>query len=200
MFWQVFVKQAYSCLSDCKNVELVIDCGANVGYSAAYLLTIFPKCKVIAIEPDASNFALLQVNLAPYKDRVKLIHAGIWSHPADLKISEEPYGDSREWARQVRECVPGESPDITGIDLGSLLKEFSAARISILKMDIEGAEAVVFSKNHESWLPYVDNMAIELHNDTYFGRASEIFYEVMTKYNRFEISRFGEVTVCKSRQ
>ncbi len=76
-FEQIFIEREYSCLNDLSNVDLVIDCGANVGYSSAYFLTHFPKCKVICIEPDSSNFMLLEKNLAPYKERVKLMRAGI---------------------------------------------------------------------------------------------------------------------------
>jgi hypothetical protein len=65
-FEQIFIEREYSCLDDLSNVDLVIDCGANVGYSAAYFLTRFPNCKVICVEPDFSNFKLLEKNLAPF--------------------------------------------------------------------------------------------------------------------------------------
>jgi FkbM family methyltransferase len=198
VFEQIFIEREYSCLDDLSNVDLVIDCGANVGYSAAYFLTRFPKCKVICVEPDSSNFKLLEKNLAPYKERVKLIRSGIWSHTADLKILEEPYRDGLEWTVQVRECKSGEIPEMQAIDVGTLLKESGQNKISILKMDVEGAEAVVFAKNYESWLSCVDNMVIELHDDSYFGKASDIVLNAMSSVKSFNTSRFGELTVFKA--
>lgn len=199
VFRQIFVEREYSCLDDLSDVDLVIDCGANVGYSAAYFLTRFPKCQVICVEPDLSNFILLERNMAPYNGRVKLIRSGIWSHPADLKILEESYRDGREWTVQVRECMLSEVPEMQGIDVGTILKESGLQKISILKMDIEGAEAVVFSKNYESWLSCVENIVIELHDDSSFGQASDIVLNaISSSCKSFSTSKSGELTVFQA--
>lgn len=79
----------------------------------------------------------------------------------------------------------------------SLLRESGLDRISILKMDVEGAEAVVFAKNYESWLPFVDNIVIELHDHSSFGRASDIVLNAIY-CKSFNISRYGELTVCNT--
>jgi FkbM family methyltransferase len=194
VFGHIFIEREYSCLDNLSNVDLIIDCGANVGYSSAYFLSQFPNSRLISIEPDPSNFVVLKTNLAPYKERVKLVHSGIWSHPVGLKIH---YRDAA-WATEVRECRPGEVPDIQATDIQTLLKESGADRISILKIDIEGGEAALFAKNYESWLPYVENIVIELHDNTSFGKASDIFFAAISTRS-FDISTSGELTVCKSR-
>jgi FkbM family methyltransferase len=196
VFNQIFVQQEYACLDDLSNVGLVVDCGANVGYSSAYFLSKFPQCSVIAVEPDSRNFSALQRNLVSYGTRAKLINAGIWSQTAQLVISQDKYRDGREWTRQVRECEESEEADIQGIDIGSILKEAGSERISLLKMDVEGAEAVVFSKNYDSWLHRVDAIAIELHDDSVFGNASAVFSSAING-QEFEVSRSGELTICR---
>jgi FkbM family methyltransferase len=193
VFGQIFIQREYSCLDDLSDVDLVIDCGANVGYSSAYFLTYFPACTVISVEPDPANFALLEKNIAPYKERSKIVYSGLWSHPVGLKIQ---YRDDA-WATEVRECKSDELPDVQATDIKTLLRESGKERISILKMDIEGAESVVFAKNYESWLPYVDNIVIELHDNSAFGRASDIFFNAISD-REFDISGYGELTVCKS--
>ena len=196
VFDQIFLQQEYACLNDLSNVGLVIDGGANVGYSSAYFLSKFPQCRVVAIEPDPNNYSALQRNLAPYDNRVRLINAGIWSQTAQLVISQDKYRNGREWTKQVRECREGEKADIEGIDIGSILSEAGNERISILKMDVEGAEAVVFSKNYDSWLHRVDAIVIELHDDSVFGNASEVFSSAISG-QEFEVSRSGELTICR---
>jgi len=198
VFDQIFIEREYSCLDDLSDVDLVIDCGANVGYSSAYFLTRFPKCKVICVEPDSSNFKLLQKNLAPYKDRITLMKSGLWSHNTGLKISAESRRVGNEWAVQVRECKPGEAPEIQAIDIGTILRESGQNKISILKIDIEGAEAVVFAKNYESWLSRVDNMVIELHDHYCFGKASDIVLNAISSVKSFSMSKSGELTVFKA--
>jgi FkbM family methyltransferase len=196
VFTQIFVQREYSCLDDLQDVRLLIDCGANVGYSSAYFLSRHPGCQVIAVEPDPGNFAALERNLGPYGDRTTLIRAGIWSHPARLVMSRARYRDGREWARQVRPCGPGEVADLEGIDIGSLLAASGHGRISLLKMDIEGAEAVVFSEQYGSWLDKVDAIAIELHDDSAFGSGSRVFHAAIAGRG-FQISRCGELTICR---
>jgi FkbM family methyltransferase len=196
VYRQIFIGREYACLDDVTEAGLVIDCGANVGYSAAYFLTRFPGCDLIAVEPDASNFQLLCRNLAPYGERAHAIHSAVWSHPARLTISETPYRGGWAWTRQVRECKPGEAGGFLAVDLGGLLSRSGHQRISILKMDVEGAEAVIFSANVEPWIDRVDNLVIELHDDSIFGVASAVFASAIAGRG-FAVSRHKELTVCK---
>lgn len=196
VYSQIFVGREYACLDNMQDVRLIIDCGANVGYSSAYFLSKHPESHVVAIEPDSGNFQMLQRNLAGYGSRATLIRAGVWSHATQLVISQDKYRDGAEWARQVRECHQGEVAEIEGIDIGTILSRSGYPRISLLKMDIEGAEVVVFSGAQRAWLDKVDAMAIELHDDSSFGSASEVFNSAI-RGQGFQLSRSGELTICK---
>ena len=176
--------------------ELVIDCGANVGYSSAYFLSRHPSSRIIAVEPDPDNFAMLSRNLAPYGSRVSLVHAGIWSHPTRLALAGDPYRDGKEWSKQVRLANQGDNSTIDGVDIETLLSSSGQDRISILKVDVEGAEAEIFSGNDLSWLDKVDAIAIELHDDLVFGNATEIFFAAI-EGRGFHVSRSGELTICR---
>src|SRR5262245_23676162 len=68
-FDQIFVRRQYKCLDELVDVRLVVDCGANVGYSSAYFLSAHPNSRIIAIEPNPNNFEILRLNLLPYRDR-----------------------------------------------------------------------------------------------------------------------------------
>ncbi len=195
VFHQVFVEREYSALDDLADVKLVIDCGANVGYSSAYFLSRFPGCRLIAVEPEPGNCAILRQNLSVYGDRARVIEAGIWPKPARLAIAWG-YRDGRDWAVQVRECRPGEPSDLTGIDVAGLIGESGFERVSLLKMDIEGAEALLFAEGQSDWLDRVDVLAIELHDDSAFGPATEGFERAMAG-RPFAVSTHGEVTVCR---
>jgi hypothetical protein len=113
-----------------------------------------------------------------------------------LKPADILYRDGREWSYQFVECDPTDAAAIPAVDIGTLLRESRAERISLLKMDIEGAEAVVFGASDISWLDRVDNIAIELHDDTAFGDATGIFTAAIAERG-FATSRSGELTICR---
>jgi FkbM family methyltransferase len=172
----------------------MVDCGANVGYSSAYLLTRSPQAQVISVEPDAGNYEILVKNMAPYGNRVRTIRGAVWSHSTRLTMAATGYRGGEEWARQVRECAPGESEGFPAFGVGDLLREAGWDRIDILKMDIEGAEAVVLAHGYDAWIERVGTLAVELHDDTIFGPASEI---VSRATRSFTATRSGELTVYR---
>jgi FkbM family methyltransferase len=191
VYEQVFLWREYQCLDSVRDASLVVDCGANVGFASAYFLSRFPSANVIAIEPDADNFAQMERNLAPYGKRVLALRTGVWSHPARLVISSDSWGDDREWARTVREARPEEN-GMEAVDIGTLLARSGQQRISILKIDIEGAEKVVFGVPCP-WLRHVDNLVIELHN----RECEAIFYRAIADAG-FAVSKWkgAQLTVC----
>jgi FkbM family methyltransferase len=177
------------------DVQLVLDCGANVGYSSAYFLSQSPSCHVMAIEPDPGNFAMLQRNLLAYGERAKLVRAGIWSHDTPLTISQAPFRDGQEWSIQVRPCETNEESDLQGVSIESILASSGFDKISLLKVDIEGAEVVLFGAKTD-WLERVDAIAIELHDDSHFGKATDIFNAAIDGRG-FEVTHSGDLTLCR---
>ncbi|HUB72990.1 MAG TPA: FkbM family methyltransferase [Solirubrobacteraceae bacterium] len=197
VFRNVFVERAYAGVGgDADDVRLVVDCGANVGYASAYFAVRYPRAELIAVEPDAANYEMLQVNTAPFGERVRALRAAVWSAPAALVIDEGVYGDGREWSRQVREARPGESDCFAAVSVETLLRDSGHERISILKVDIEGAEAVVFADGCQAWLPRVDSIAIELHSDTSFGDCHGVFHRAIAGEG-FTVSQSGNLTICR---
>jgi FkbM family methyltransferase len=199
VFRSIFLEREYACIADLEGVRLVLDCGANAGYSTAYFLTRYPKADVIAVEPDKGNYEMLRLNTLPYGDRVKALRSAVWSHPATLVIADTVYRDGREWTKQVREASPDDVHGLAAVNVGTLLRDSGHQRISILKVDIEGAEAVVFSEGYESWLSKVDTILIELHDDSAFGECTSVFHRAIAGQD-FTVSRAGELTVCKREQ
>src|SRR5262249_12200769 len=44
------------------SVHTIVDCGANIGLTALYLASAYPNARILCVEPDPANFALLQRN------------------------------------------------------------------------------------------------------------------------------------------
>ncbi|GMW08223.1 MAG: hypothetical protein AMXMBFR8_30190 [Nevskiales bacterium] len=195
VFRQIFAEREYSCLDNVATHGLIIDCGANVGFSSAYLLTRFPRAAVIAVEPDAGNCQVLRRNLAPYGSRAQVVPSAVWSHPARLTIAETRHGSGGEWGYQVRECLAADEPGFDAVDIGTLLRGSGHQRIAVLKIDIEGAECVLFSANFDAWIDQVDSLVIELHPDSVFGNGVDVFMNAIDGRG-FTVTRHGELAVC----
>ena len=189
VFHQIFVEREYHCLDDLKNVQLILDLGANVGYSSAYFLSKFPESFVVAVEPDPANFSALERNLRPYNGRCKLVRAAVWSEKTKLFLDVTTLGAKSEWGRKVA-AAPLSDIEVDAIDIKSLVSLVPHTRISLLKMDIEGAEREVLSKNVEPWLSLVDAFAIEVH-----GKECEDALQTAIGGYNFKLSTSGELTI-----
>lgn len=195
VYQQIFVGEEYGPLDTGETNGLVIDCGANVGYSSAWFLSRYPQCSVIAIEPDFDNFRMLNKNLQAFGSRARAINAGVWSEAGFLRIAADRYRDGREWSRQVSLCAAHEGGAFPAVDIPSLLAIAGTSRIALLKVDIEGAEAVLFGPRSAEWISAVDRIAIELHDDTHFGDCRGIFFEAIAGQG-FAVTTSGELTLC----
>ena len=197
---QIFFDRCYACAEVLRDVELIVDCGAYAGYSAAWFLSKFKsRYNLIAIEPDAQNFKMLEVNAEPFSRRITCVNAAIWTHENYyLKKLSGKYRDGREWSYQYGDFSGGKIPTES---ISSLMLKYALPRciykISLLKIDIEGAEVILF-KDAQHWLDLVDNIAIELHDDTHFGNATQTFVNACA--DQFTIQKFGEITFAQRRK
>ena len=165
--------------------KLIIDCGAYVGYSTIWFANKYPKAKIIAVEPEISNFRTLKVNTQNLLN-VQLIRSAVWKNNANLKIKDSGGG---KWAFVVEEVNPKEKDSFKAVSINGIIKKSDYNIIDILKLDIEGAEKEVFSHNTE-WLNQVNILIIELH-ECYKKGCNKPFISAIKNYD-FKIYRNGE--------
>ena len=139
VFGQIFIDREYRCLDGLLNVSTILDCGANVGYSAAYMLSRYKTARLFAVEPDSANLAVLKRNIAPYADRATCLHGAVWDRETTLQFDEATVGVGDEWGRQMKEG----SGNVIAFDIPALMKLADFSRVGLLKIDVEGAELAV---------------------------------------------------------
>lgn len=198
VFEQIFLDRQYAALVqyDKENIGLVLDCGANAGFSAAYFLSAFPNAVVICVEPDPDNFIMLQRNVRPYGKRAICLQAGIWSCRTELKLLHPPQQDGKEWAVQVRPCKEEETSEVQAFSIPDILKQLGMDDfpIDILKMDIEGAEGIVFASGYETWLSRVRRIAVEIHDIPAYGNCRKNVFNAITSCTSLQPRESGEIT------
>ncbi len=168
VFNSIFIKGEYDIDPGFVPVHIV-DAGAFTGFSAVYLHKRFPRATIIAVEPEGSNFCLLEKNTKCFRE-IQPVRGGLYGEARNLKILDR---DAEKYAFQVSESMEtGEM--IPGYTIPLLMKKFNTPEIDILKMDIEGSEFSVFSNNPEEWLPRVRMVIAEVHEYLHPGVGDQI--------------------------
>jgi FkbM family methyltransferase len=195
---QIFVEEEYKPLIDFisekhsdETITSIVDAGANIGFTTIFLKKFFPAAKVVAIEPDKNNFALMENNFSGcgLKDITKL-RAGIWDNETELVINRD-FRDSLDWSIALREKENSDKTEvIKSITLPILRERYDMPKIDILKIDIEGSERFLFKdeKTAHQTLENVRFLALEIHNE--FNICGKI--ENFLKQNGFTFFTKGD--------
>ena len=143
-------------------IPVILDLGANIGAASRFFSIKFPDASIIAVEPDEENAKICQLNtttnnLGLYPTR-RVVTAAVGSENGSLFLADHGMG---EWGYQVDTI--GDKP-VEVIDVPSLLGELPAnAQPFIAKIDIEGGEKDLFSKNY-SWVYDFAVVILEIHD------------------------------------
>jgi FkbM family methyltransferase len=140
--------------------RVIIDAGANIGVASIYFANRYPEAKIIAIEPEPANYALLEKNVRAYPSIVP-VHAALWNRDGNISFSlpEPATGAIGNWAFFTHE---GEGIKVRALRMESLLKELDLDTADLVKIDIEGAEVELFQS--PEWVHRIRALAIETHD------------------------------------
>ena len=138
----------------------IIDGGANVGYATMALKERWPEASVVAVEPDAGNFAVLKRNCSSLSS-IQFVQKGIWG--TSCRLSVRPESTKEAWALQFEPVISESGEGIPAESVPMLLAQFPGGTCDLLKLDIEGAETNVFQQNDLSWIDNVSVILIETH-------------------------------------
>jgi FkbM family methyltransferase len=204
VYYQVFINKDYdlSRFALGKQVEelyesmireagqpLIVDAGANIGASAVWFGTSFPKSKLLVVEPAPGNCDLLRRNCAGID--YELLAGGLSYEDGTMYLMDPGNGD---WAFRV-------------VDQGSIaVPVFSASKLVdaqigrrflpfICKIDIEGGEENLFKKDSD-WIDRFPLLIVELHDYMLPGGSrSRGFLGCLARYN-FDVVPYGENIFC----
>ena len=153
VLWDTFFRK-YHVPEKLEESSVIVDLGANVGYTMAHYAFLFQNSKIIGVELDKQNYLLAQKNLETLKDKCQLINAGIWIEDGTIS-----YEGVSEWGFKISN---NGNDKALAISMNSLLKKFNLTKIDFLKVDIEGAEKDIF-ENPDEWINLVNQIKMEIH-------------------------------------
>jgi FkbM family methyltransferase len=141
--------------------RIVVDLGANIGLFSAYVLFHWPTARVYSVEASPDTHEVLKCNQSMNPGYSWLIYQyAIWGQ--DGKI-----GFQTDGASTGRRILPQRTHEVVKVPAITMKTFWSqcldnTSSISLLKMDIEGAEEVVLESSR-SLLDRVENMIVEVH-------------------------------------
>lgn len=188
--WFVFLSSlVYSEINQIQPKQVpktILDLGANIGTTAIAFAEKFPVATVIAIEPDPQNYSILLKNASSYTNIIPF-HCAISNECGTVYLTAKQ--NNEPWGMHIaRGKIPG-SIKVPCVTIPVILKMFGLKQIDILKVDIEGAEELLFSTADE-WIQLVGCIAVELHGE---GPAQE--WEKVAR-NFEAVSHAGEKVVA----
>jgi FkbM family methyltransferase len=177
---------------------VIVDAGANIGLASVFFAVRYPYAQVLAIEPDSGNCDLFLENTRAYPN-VRLTRAALWTHCGRVMLSGRGGNPSAFRVEDARGTpqARGNSimTEVDAVDMVTLMSNHAADRVDLLKVDIEGSEAKVFSSS-STWIDRVECIAIELH-DRFTPGCSRAFYSATLGFPN-EAVRDGSVFVWRS--
>lgn len=135
-----------------------IDVGANFGYFSCLMARFAPQGRVVGIEADERVFALARDNVAinGFNGTTRVIHAAASDRPEPLTLYRRSTRSGNTSIARVGRGLTellGEAEEeaftVAGVTLDSLLDDFDG-RIDLIKIDVEGAEPLVFRGARET--------------------------------------------------
>lgn len=184
------------------HVHSIIDLGGNVGAAALAMAMVFPRARVITVEPGSSTYHVLHSNTA-HHPRIISLYGAAWPRTTFLTFHGSIYGNAtqaiHDWATSVgpvessiakaEEIVPAYSIDF-------IIDKFSAGgTVDVLKIDIEGSEVELFHSsghNPPTWLHAVRCLVVEWHGHEATKAHYEKFHAYMGAYGFKQLPVFGE--------
>jgi FkbM family methyltransferase len=194
--WNSVLKRAEEIAADGKR-PVILDGGANIGLAAIHFAREFPNAVVVAVEPEESNFALLQRNIEPYSNIIP-VKAALLDRETKVAIANP---DVESWAFRITESDDSGSKEFGNVDartVDSICSCVSNGELLIAKIDIEGAEHSLFTSGTD-WVSRTGVMIVELHDWMLPWEGSSSTFLGTLADGHFDIVNQGENTVAFNR-
>ncbi len=139
----------------------LVDLGANIGLTSLWCRHAYGVRRVVAVEPDARNLALLRRNLAQNGLAATVIEAAVSAEDGEAAFRRS---DAANLGKLESEQTGGHGVAVRTVSMATVLRAVAQAggRPDLLKVDVEGAEFALFRETPE-WLAQVRALLIEIH-------------------------------------
>lgn len=136
---------------------LIVDVGSHIGTFGIWTLAINPGSEIVSVEADPSTFDVALKNIPKHTESWKIYNRAAFDR-SGMAVSLKTSGPS-----MGHHLSSDGDVEVVSIDLEEVLAlAHTDRRISLLKIDVEGAEEAFLCGNVTA-LSRVDRLVVELH-------------------------------------
>ena len=160
----MFLESKYDCY-ELDNMDVVFDIGANSGLFSLLCINKGAK-KVYAFEPNKDS--LINLKSVTNNLNVEIVPKAVYTKDEDLKFYIDPSNTTIGSLSKNHLELHGSSLEeviVPAISLKTFAKENNIDKISLVKMDIEGAEYEIIDNLEDEVFEIIDNFLIEYHDN-----------------------------------
>lgn len=184
-FKGVFLDREYDCAARfARPPERILDLGGNIGFGSVFFAGLFPRAKLLVVEPDPRNLPLLRTNLALNQVDAVVVPgaAGRSSGTLQLRFGDNPTCSSLSGTglHDLADAV-----EVGVLTVPEIMARAGWDHIDLLKVDIEGAEEELLAGDND-WLSRVGSILVEIHPNT----TPERLNGYLARHG-FKLERFG---------
>ncbi len=155
---EIFLDEAYDKPIEVPEIlpQLIVDIGANVGYSIIYFAHKYPNANLIAFEPHPAHIELINQHLKINKlsNRVDVLGNAISNNNADLFLNNKGCEST---------VIETFEDDCLQIKVCDFFTWAGTKTIDLLKMDIEGGEYAILNDQRLETVN-IRTIVLEWHN------------------------------------
>ncbi len=126
--------------------DCFIDCGAHIGlFSAIASQATKGKIDLIAVEADPKTFSYLKENVERAGlESATLVNAAVWNRPGKIGFVDAGFGKAA-YSHVAFDDSTATLKDVQTVTLDEIVSAVSIPQITLIKIDVEGAEPEVLS-------------------------------------------------------
>ncbi len=170
---------------------VVIDIGANVGFFSLLAWYKLPSAKILAYEPIARNFKVLQKNIEGIASTsLQAQHAAVSDVEGEivLRFNDQDITTSASLLANS----PGSNEEVVhSTTLTAIFERHQLKKVDLLKMDCEGAEYSIIYNSPAKLFDAINCIAMETHQGSALNENTQSMVHYLEKLG-FLVKRQGK--------
>lgn len=165
LFQESFMTKDYFFTTDKAN-PFIIDCGGNLGLTVLFFKTLYPSAEILTFEPAPTSLRFLNKNITDNNlKNVTIVNKAV-SNKNGICLFQDTPGNTLAGHMQTQNgsMESGQTVEVESV----LLSDYITKPVDFLKIDVEGAEVLIFEDLDQSGkIKFIKEMVLECHCSTF---------------------------------